>query len=68
MATDPARYSPGDIASERYCERFGAFPPLFYMSHLSDAAFAERVNAAVDQGVEIDPEEFEQGVPEGALL
>ena len=61
-------YSASDLAAERYGNRFGRLPPIYYMNHLSATAFVERIDQAVSSGIEIDPEEFLRGVPDGALI
>jgi len=43
-----------------YVDHFGEPPPLLYMLHLSDEAFAERIAHALDSGEKITAEEWER--------
>jgi len=67
MSTNTER-SNDALAAQRYCERFGVDAPLYYMVALTDAEFVARIDQAIAEGVQIDPEEFVRDLPDDALI
>ena len=55
-------------AADRYGQRFGMLPPMFYIGHLSDDDFIALIEAALRAGKPISVDDWDNVTDENILL